>query len=375
MIHNILSKYKSKTNAEEKIFPIRVYCRNCGTDFTKILSYDTKKEIIHYKCEKCGTEEELPISKVPHKLIWRVDWPFRWSYYNIHFEPGGKDHASPGGSYDTGKEISKKVFNREPPIFQGYEFVGLKGIAGKMSSSTGILITPNELLKIYEPEIIKYLFAKYDPMHAIDLDLGKDVLKVYAEFDREVKEHVSGSRRRYLELINGELHPLPVSFKQIAMLGQIFGWEPDKIKKVLNKLNISIDEQFLQKRLERAKYWIENYYPQFRMKLRERPNFEYARNLTNEEKEWLKKLKEKLDGGEFSLEKLEEMLYDIPKEPGLSNKEIKRRQRRFFRILYNLLIDSDEGPRAATLVYLLGKERVRELIEPVIRTDSFNEYK
>ena len=58
------------------------------------------------------------------------------------------DHASPGGSYDTSKVIAKKIFNYEAHIFQGYEFIGIKGTTGKMSGSSGLNLTPETLLNI-----------------------------------------------------------------------------------------------------------------------------------------------------------------------------------------------------------------------------------
>ena len=69
----------------------------------------------------------------------------------MDFEPGGKDHASPGGSYDTSRVISQKIFGYEAPLFQGYEFIGIKGATGKMSGSSGLNLTPDTLLKLYQP--------------------------------------------------------------------------------------------------------------------------------------------------------------------------------------------------------------------------------
>src|SRR5437868_10393535 len=48
------------------------------------------------------------------KLLWRVDWPMRWAFEGVDYEPGGKDHSSMGGSFDTGSEIVRQVWKREP---------------------------------------------------------------------------------------------------------------------------------------------------------------------------------------------------------------------------------------------------------------------
>ena len=81
----------------------------------------------------------------------------RWKYEGVVFEPGGHDHASPGGSYDVSSVVSKTVFDYEPPIFVEYKFVGIQGLGSKMSGSKGNAVSPLELLDVYEPELLKWL--------------------------------------------------------------------------------------------------------------------------------------------------------------------------------------------------------------------------
>ena len=71
------------------------------------------------------------------KLVWKVDWPMRWSVEGVDFEPGGVDHATPGSSYTVGKELVKDVYGGRAPSFVGYSFVGVAGGQVKMSSSRG----------------------------------------------------------------------------------------------------------------------------------------------------------------------------------------------------------------------------------------------
>ena len=42
--------------------------------------------------------------------------------------------------------------------------------------------------------------------------------------------------------------------------------------------------------------------------------------------------------------------------------EVKADQKEFFRLLYNLLVDKDRGPRLPTLIVALGPARVRTLL-------------
>ena len=138
----------------EAHFPISIYSRFTGKDATEILSYDGEKTI-RYRCKITKKEEEIDITKVRiAKLSWKVDWAMRWKHEKVCFEPGGSDHAAPGGSYDVSATIAKEIFNTEPPVFTEYGFVGMQGASAKMSGSSGKNITPNTLLTIYEPALL-----------------------------------------------------------------------------------------------------------------------------------------------------------------------------------------------------------------------------
>ena len=74
-------------------------------------------------------ENSKPLKEL--KLPWRLDWPMRWVYEDVDFEPGGKDHSSQGGSFSTGKELVKEVYGGKAPIYLQYDFVSIKGALGK----------------------------------------------------------------------------------------------------------------------------------------------------------------------------------------------------------------------------------------------------
>jgi lysyl-tRNA synthetase class I len=96
------------------------------------------------------------------KLTWRVDWPARWKVLSVTVEPFGKDHATSGGSYDTGKRIVREVFGAEPPFPVTYEWISLKG-QGDMSSSKGNVISIERMLKVVPPEVLRYLIVRTPP--------------------------------------------------------------------------------------------------------------------------------------------------------------------------------------------------------------------
>jgi len=65
-----------------------------------------------------------------------VDWPARWPIFNVTVEPFGKDHATAGGSYDTGKRISEEIYDYPAPFPMVYEWIPPQGV-GAMHSLHG----------------------------------------------------------------------------------------------------------------------------------------------------------------------------------------------------------------------------------------------
>ena len=62
-----------------------------------------------------GKEIVNNLEKGEGKLPWRLDWPSKWKILGVTFEAFGKDHATKGGSYDTGKRIVKDILESKVP--------------------------------------------------------------------------------------------------------------------------------------------------------------------------------------------------------------------------------------------------------------------
>src|SRR3989344_5395835 len=116
------------------------------------------------------------------KLNWRVDWPARWWLLGVHVEPFGRDHATKGGSYDTGAAIIKQVFDAEPPIPLPYNFINLTGETKKMSKSTGHIIAISELTKVLPAEVIRYFTLRYPPDKQLFFDQNHGVTKLIDDY-------------------------------------------------------------------------------------------------------------------------------------------------------------------------------------------------
>jgi lysyl-tRNA synthetase, class I len=352
-------------------YPVSVYSRFSGTDNTQVLAYNEDSHRLTYRCLDTEQDDEVDLfSDRIAKLAWKVDWPMRWKFENVVFEPGGHDHASPGGSYDVSSLISEQIYGRPAPVFVGYQFVGLRGLGVKMSGSSGLAVPPAKLLEIYEPALLKWLYARKLPEQGFVLAFDAEIIRQYDEYDREVTLAGSNAllqpRRLALDLSSKEqdrcLHNIP--FRQAAALGQIIQWDAGKVSEISTALGLNYSDSSIHTRLQKARAWLEMYNPHLVLKLRDDPNHEYASSMSEEALDYVHALREQLTTNNHkSVEALETLVYAIPKDPSLQQKENAVRQRTFFKDVYNLLLSTDTGPRLSTFLWAVDRGTVLKLLD------------
>ncbi len=371
-IFDILDSFRTQDAQEgerEAYYPVSIYCPECGRDTTKIteLSEDCTKA--KYVC-KCGHEGEHDFTKDFNcKLAWKIDWPMRWKYEQVDFEPGGKDHASPGGSYDTSKVIARKIFNYEAPLFQGYEFIGIKGTTGKMSGSTGLNLTPETLLHIYQPEVILWLYAKSEPNKAFDFCFDDGILRQYFEFDKQYNSFIDGTADEYIQdimnsclMFDEKIKTVPMS--HLVQLGSIVDFNPDMLETVFEKIGTPYKYDDFKERLGLAKYWLENCSPENVNRLCPVRNWPVYNELDEKEKKAVEMLHQYLSGNEYTLDELNKELYEIPKRIyGYEAKNLKALQGTFFKDVYRLLLNKEKGPRLYLFLYAIEKDKFLSLLD------------
>ena len=244
-IFDILDSFRTQDAEEgerDRYYPASIYCPECGKDTTTIVKYDDETKIAEYECA-CGHKGTFDFkTNYNCKLAWKIDWAMRWVYEGVDFEPGGKDHASPGGSYDTSKVICKKIFNSDAPEFQGYEFIGIKGVAGKMSGSSGLNMTPATLLQFYQPEVILWLYSRCEPTKAFDFCFDDGILRQYFEFDKQYNEYKNGTANEFMTVVmenclheGSDIKTVPMSL--LAQLGSIVDFNVPMMETVFEKIN------------------------------------------------------------------------------------------------------------------------------------------
>lgn len=373
-IFDILASHRTQPvqdGEREGYYPVSIYCPECGKDTTKIHALSEDCTVAEYSCE-CGHKGSFDFTKDFNcKLAWKIDWPMRWMYEGVDFEPGGKDHASPHGSYDTSKDIAKKIFGYEPPLFQGYEFIGIKGTTGKMSGSSGLNLTPETLLKIYEPEVILWLYSKTEPLKAFDFCFDDGILRQYFEFDKmynAVKDGTANEAQKdimYNTTVGDRvLDTVPMSL--LVQLGSVVDFNVPMLETVFEKIGTPYKHEQFGARLDKAKYWLENCAPEQVNRLREHRNWEVYETLNETQKAEIKALFEYISAGGYSLDELNKKLYAIPKEINggeLDEKALKTIQGSFFKNVYKLLIDKEKGPRLYLFLFAIDPKRYVGLLD------------
>jgi lysyl-tRNA synthetase class 1 len=338
-IKEILDKFRKEPLADDW-WPIMIYCNKCKKDLTKIISVDEYN--VSYKCE-CGYGESFDMRKKGIVSIrWRIDWPLRWRYEHVDFEPGGIDHSVYGGSFTTAKEISKDVFDFEPPVYQFYEWISVKG-GEAFSSSTGNALTLEEVEEVYEPAVLRYLFVGTKPKSAFNISFDNDVISIYEKFDVLEEKYFSG-----------ECNPQEKRMYEMSVVNI-----PKKLPKrtgfrhLVNLVQIGKADGLKEERVGKVRNWIEKY-------AGDDMKFEVAKKVSGKfgakEKKALAELKKVLEGKSFKTDnELFDSFYDIVQKVGITNTE-------FFDVAYRAIIGKKKGPRLASLIMVVGPKEVAKLL-------------
>ncbi|WP_203689182.1 lysine--tRNA ligase [Catellatospora coxensis] len=363
-------------------YPYKPYCSVCDRDLTTVVAYDDASTELTYTCQ-CGHTETVLLSEHRRgKLVWKVDWPMRWAYEGVVFEPSGVDHSSPGSSFQVGGQIVGEVFGGQQPIGPMYAFVGISGMS-KMSSSKGGVPTPADALQIMEPPLLRWLYARRRPNQAFKIAFDQEIQRLYDEWDtlgRKVGEGAANAAdtAAYSRAVGTAAGPLPVTahplpYRTLASIVDITTGDPEQTLRILRDLDpadpvASLDET--RPRLDRAQHWITTQVPaEQRTRVLAEPDAVLLGKLDDDQRESLRLLLAGLDD-HWSLEGLTTLVYGVPKTRlGLPmdvkpTPELKVAQREFFALLYHLLVGRDTGPRLPTLLLAVGPDQVRKLLTP-----------
>ena len=366
---NIINKYRERNPYPDNWIPIDVVCEQCHRiSTTTVLSTDLDAYTAEYRCEGCGSTGSTSIEN--GKLSWRIEWAALWKVLEVGFEPFGKDHATPGGSRDSAKEIAEQFFKFRPPVPFAYEWVGLSEAnvdKGDMGSSDFNGFTPKTWVSVAPGEALRFLYLKNRPMKRIVL--GLDNIPTYiGQYDRAERvyygiddpkapdQEVADIRRSYelaqLESIPSEA-PLQIPYLHAVLLAQIIPPEnlpkaaiPKLIESGIIPSSLSQAQRtYVTTRLNRASTWVSKYAPpSTRILLLETPPAKLTQKITPKLRDLYQQLHDSLNPKKWT----EQAITDAMKP--LTQSLTKKEQRVFFRNLYQVFLGEDRGPRISAFL-------------------------
>ncbi|HSX23590.1 MAG TPA: lysine--tRNA ligase, partial [Candidatus Saccharimonadales bacterium] len=317
----------------------------------KYLSIDKDAKTVKYEDGE-GAEQAVRYDKGEVKLDWRLDWPGRWWLLHVNAEPFGRDHASAGGSYDTGVQIMKDVYEAEPPLPVPYDFINLAGDTKKMSASKGTGLDAETVVKVLPPEIVRYLILRSSPLKRLYFDPENGVSQLVDEFAELMS---TDPQNPVLYFSRTGVDPVisRVPFSHLVSSYQAALKNVEATLTILGRTGyqevVEQNRQILADELAYIDEWLQRWAPEdvkFELRTDVKPD-----EFTDQERQFLQKLGDKVaaaqedaDGAWFHA-----AIYELKDEAGLEPKEL-------FAALYKLLIGKTSGPRAGYFLSILPRD-------------------
>lgn len=376
-IRALVNKYRARHPYPSGWIPFEAYCTSCHRIGATTLSIEADR--VRYRCDRCGHEGESPLEQ--GKLNWRVEWPALWKVFQVVVEPFGKDHATPGGSRDSCKEIAEKIMGFEAPFGIPYEWVGIESRGkdlGDMGSSDFLGFTPKDWLEVGDPEVLRFIYTNAPLGRRIGLDLFRtDVYHDnYDSAERAffAKRPEDDDVARSYEL--AQIGPPPraqlyrTPYRHAAFLAQIAP-EKDRLAWTIRRLrdtgvldrDLTADERAaLGRRLEHARMWVDRYAQENKVVLLERLTEAVRTALTPADRSSLAMFAELAAKTPWREDDIKNSMVSLTRSGTLPIDT-----HRFFRNVYLALLGSERGPRAAPFLAVLSKQFVVDRLREAAR--------
>jgi len=375
-IGGVIEKLTGQTKFQNTLpyFPVCYNCKRLYT--TESYEYIEDEKKVRYRCKDskigskiiddendeyvikgCGHEGEAHITNEPGKLAWKVEFAARWQAFDIRFEAYGKDIMD---SVKVNDWVSDEILGFPHPHHVKYEMFLDKG-GKKISKSLGNVVTSQRWLTYGTHESILLLLYKritgarelgFEDIPAL-MDEYNELENIYfgkTKVDNEAKLVKSKGLYEYVNLLRPPENPSThVSYRLLIELCKIF--KDNRIERVTSKL---IDYGTIK---EEGKDDVEEL---IRLAGNYSDDFEetkiHATKITIDDssKVALKQLADLLQKDETP-EDLQNSIYSIAKENQVQPKD-------FFKILYQIILSKDRGPKIGPFIEDIGGKKVADAI-------------
>lgn len=322
----------------------------------KFIGIDPSAKTVKYLDDKAN-EQTVRYDNGEVKLDWRLDWPGRWWLLKVVAEPFGRDHATKGGSYDTGVQIMRDVYRAEPPFPVPYDFINMVGDTKKMSASKGTGLDAEEGATIMPPEVVRYFILRAAPSKRLYFDPVNGVVQLMDEFAAlAAKPDKTPAEQQLLDICTkGQKRKVVsrVPFSHLVASYQAALKGADKTLAIISRTEYAQvaqeDAEIIRNELQFIDSWLQKRAP-------EDVKFELVEHVdtgqfSEQERALLQKLAEKIaqapadaDGSWFH-----EAIYELKDELQMQPKDM-------FSALYRALIGKTSGPRAGWFLSILPRE-------------------
>jgi lysyl-tRNA synthetase class 1 len=317
----------------------------------RFLGIDTEAKTVAYE-DRDGQQQSISYDKGNVKLDWRIDWPARWWLLRVDAEPFGRDHATKGGSYDTGAALMEKVFKAPAPLPVPYDFVNLAGDNKKMSASKGTGLDAIGAVKILPPEIVRFLMLRYPPSKRLYFDPEQGVAQLIDEFAELMEKD---SKNPVLLFSREDIDPVisRVPFSHLVASYQASLKDTEATLDILSRTGyqelVQQNRQILIDELKYIDEWLNKWAP-------EDIKFELLGHIdldkfSEEEKSYLNTLAGEIAAApeEADGEWFHKAVYEIKEKMQLQPQQV-------FKPLYRALIGKESGPRAGWFLSILPRD-------------------
>lgn len=247
---------------DEHWAPVQLWDDQQNLRNQKFAGWDSARQMVKWR-DRDGQEGEVAVDSGRVKLDWRLDWPARWAKLGVGVEPFGRDHATKGGSYDTGKVIVDKIFGGRAPYPVPYEFIVTAGETKKMSKSAGNVLTPRQAMAVMPAEVLRYFVVGPRPSRTLTFDSGLGLYNLIDEFGRVRTQPTAAVR---FARANAEYDTISgVPFNHLVAVVQAARFDLAVVREVLSRTgfesNVAEEWPVIERELTFVKRWLEQYAP------------------------------------------------------------------------------------------------------------------
>ena len=345
--------------------PYYAVCAECNRIYTtKSYKYRQDRHLVSYRCgdiqignttiRGCGYEGDADIRSSLGKLAWKTEFAARWSAFDIRFEAYGKDIMD---SVVINDWVADNILDYPHPHHVKYEMFLDRG-GKKISKSSGNVITAQQWFRYGSAKSILLLLYKrisgarelgFDNIPALMNEYNEieDVYFGRKKLDNDAKKAKIRGLYEYVNLLDPPASPPPhANYTLLVELAKIF--KEDRIPRITRKLVeygiIRESSPHIEDQITMAGNYADDF-----------GQVEQKVTIPESVKIALQDLV-KILTGDADVQDLQNSIYQVAKRHDIAPRD-------FFKILYNIILGTDRGPKIGPFILDVGRTNVGARIQ------------